>query len=101
MKKMKFALYKIEHWLHQPGKIFIVCLLVLVTSLIGNGTIWRLWGLHQDEIRFGQDIAKSKEEAQKLDKQMVIAKDPQHIEHLAKDKMDLVGENDLIFIFPN
>ncbi len=101
VNKLKLLSYQFENWLYQPAKIFFICFIVLITSLLANKTIWTLWGLYQDESRFKTEIVNSKKEAEKLDKQMVIAKDPQYIEQLAKDKMDLVGENDLIFIFPN
>ena len=41
------------------------------------------------------------DDAKALTVQMTVVKDPQYIERLAKDKMDLVGENDLMFVFPN
>ncbi|MBC7457503.1 MAG: septum formation initiator family protein, partial [Bdellovibrionaceae bacterium] len=36
-----------------------------------------------------------------LTAQMTVVKDPLYIERMAKDKMDLVGENDLMFVFSN
>ncbi len=66
-----------------------------------NGTVWKVWGLYRDEARFKMEINKAKTDTQLVEGQMTMVKDPRYIERLAKDKMDLVGENDLMFVFPN
>ncbi|AGH94934.1 hypothetical protein A11Q_714 [Pseudobdellovibrio exovorus JSS] len=44
-------------------------------------------------------ILKSREQAQLLDMQISQAKDPSFIERQALDKLDMVGEHDLVFVF--
>jgi cell division protein FtsB len=98
---IKSATYQFQSWLYRPSKVFIVCFFVLCGSLLLNGTVWKVWGLYRDEVRFKSEIIKTVADVRGLENQMSLVKDPQYIERLAKDKMDLVGENDLMFVFPN
>ena len=66
-----------------------------------NGTVWKVWGLYRDEAKFKSEILKTQNDTKALTAQMSVVKDPQYIERMAKDKMDLVGENDLMFVFSN
>lgn len=101
MHQLKVLSYRFQNWLYQPSKVLIVCLGVLLGSLMLNGTVWKVWGLYRDEVRFKHEIVRAKADALNVEAQMTLAKDPRYIERLAKDKMDLVGENDLVFVFPN
>ncbi|MBC7753529.1 MAG: septum formation initiator family protein [Moraxellaceae bacterium] len=101
MDQLKSVTYKFQGWLYQPYKVFILCLCLLCGSLLLNGTVWKVWGLYRDEAKFKAAITKTIDDTKALTVQMTVVKDPQYIERLAKDKMDLVGENDLMFVFPN
>ncbi|WP_041575594.1 septum formation initiator family protein [Pseudobdellovibrio exovorus] len=76
-----------------------MCICVFVLSLFFNGAIWRVWGLHRDMATIESQILKSREQAQLLDMQISQAKDPSFIERQALDKLDMVGEHDLVFVF--
>jgi hypothetical protein len=80
---IQFAL-KFRSILNQPLKVFFICTVVLFASLLVNGALWRVWGLHRDI----SVIVHIKQ-----------AKDPVYIERLAKDKLDLVNRDDLVFVF--
>lgn len=101
INQIKTATYQFQNWLYKPSKVFIVCVFVLCASLIWNGTLWKVWGLYRDEARFNTAISSILADSKNLDMQMNLVKDPQYIERMAKDKMDLVGENDLMFVFSN
>lgn len=101
INNIKSATYQFQSWLYRPYKVFIVSFFVLCASLVWNGTVWKVWSLYRDEVRFKSEIAKTTLDTKNLENQMSLVKDPQYIERLAKDKMDLVGENDLMFVFPN
>lgn len=75
--------------------------MILLGSLLVNGTVWKVWGLYRDESRFKMEIVKAKADILAVEGQMTMVRDPRYIERLARDKMDLVGENDLMFVFPN
>lgn len=101
MHQLKVLSYRFQNWLYQPYKVFIVCLGIMMASLMINGTLWKVWGLYRDEVRFKQEIVQVKDDTRAVEAQMTLVKDPRYIERLAKDKMDLVSENDLVFVFPN
>jgi cell division protein FtsB len=76
-----------------------MCLVVFVISLFFNGTVWRIWGLRRDMATIQGQIQASKSFSKNLDMQIKQAKDPSFIERQAKDKLDMVGEHDLVFVF--
>ncbi len=92
--------FKLKNWLNQPQKVFIGCLFLLIISLFLNGTVWKVWGLYRDQSVIKEQINQARITIKSYDQQMVLAKDSTFIEHQARDKMDLVGENDLVFVFP-
>ena len=65
-----------------------------------NGAVWRVWGLKRDLNTITEQINKSKAMSESLDMQIKQAKDQSYIARQAKDKLDMVGEHDLIFVFP-
>lgn len=90
----------LRRFLYRPGRVFAVCLAFLAMNLVFDGILWRLWGLHHDHERRGSEIALLKEQVTSLDRQLKQARDPSFIERQARDRLDLVGQNDLLFVFP-
>jgi cell division protein FtsB len=85
--------------LHNPMKIFIICLCFAVVSLLLNGGVFQLYKLHRDYDILKDQIVAAKVHISGLNKQLKMAKDPSFIEHQALDNYDLVDENDLVFVF--
>lgn len=89
----------VSDFLQQPLKVLIVCLGLVFAGLFVDGSLLRLWVLHRDsqelEERMVNIVAKSNELAAKIKQ----AKDPQFIEIQARDRFELAGEGDLIFVF--
>ena len=90
----------LRKFLHRPSHVFVVCLIFLCTSLVFDGILWRLWGLHRDQERLTSEIHSIETEIGSLGRQLRQARDPAFIERQAREKLDLVGENDLVFVFP-
>ncbi len=90
---------KFRSILNQPLKVFLICTVVLFASLLVNGALWRVWGLHRDISVIEEKITHAKSQAKLLDVHIKQAKDPVYIERLAKDKLDLVNRDDLVFVF--
>lgn len=89
-----------RNFLNHPGKVTALCLVFFATTLILNGLLWRLWGLHRDYERLTAEISETEGAIEKLNAQLRQAKDPSFIERQARDKLDLVSEKDLVFVFP-
>ena len=99
MSYSKFAI-GLRRFLNHPGKVALCCLGIFIVSIILNGNVFRLWGLHRDFDRITSDIAQTKTNIAGLSGQLKQAKDPAFIERQARDKLDLAGEHDLVFVFP-
>lgn len=90
----------LHRFLNRPDRVLLMCTVFLSMSLLFNGVLWRLWGLHRDLDRLGRDTIEARENLVTLDRQLAQAKDPAFIEQQARDRLDLAGENDLVFVFP-
>lgn len=90
---------KFRNFLNHPLKVLVFCFFIFVISLFINGSVWRVLGLYRDRAVIHQQIQDMTKQASILDVQIKQAKDPAFIERQARDKLDLVDQNDLIFIF--
>lgn len=98
MSYSKFA-KGLRRLLNHPEKVAVFCCFVFGVSIFLNGNIWRLWSLHRDFDHINAEIAQAQESNMTLEAQLKQAKDPAYIERQARDKLDLAGENDLVFVF--
>jgi cell division protein FtsB len=98
MAVRKFAT-SFRNFLNHPGKVATICAICFVATLVLNGLLWRLWGLRRDYARLSHEISSTRTGIEKLTGQLKQAKDPSFIERQARDKLDLVGEKDLVFVF--
>lgn len=90
----------LRRFLNHPPRVALCCLGVFAVSIVLNGNVFRLWGLHRDFDRITADIVTTRENITSLAGQLTQAKDPTYIERQARDKLDLAGEHDLVFVFP-
>ncbi|MEN0060231.1 MAG: septum formation initiator family protein [Bdellovibrio sp.] len=98
MSYTQFAL-GFRRFLNHPTKVFFCCLSVFIVSIILNGNLFRLWGFHRDFARITAEISSTHDSISQLSSQLKQAKDPAFIERQARDKLDLAGEQDLVFVF--
>lgn len=92
--------YGIRQFLNNPLKVFIVCLFTFIIALFLNGGLWKVWGLRRDYSTINEQIILAQKQSSVLDMQIRQAKDPAFIERQARDKLDMVSEKDLVFVFP-
>lgn len=90
----------VRRFLNHPTKVATCCLVVFAVSIVLNGNVFRLWGLHRDFDRINEEISSTRKNIAGLSAQLKQAKDPSFIERQARDKLDLAGEHDLVFVFP-
>ncbi len=79
--------------------MLVVCLVLSFGSLAINGSILSLYGLHRDRSEITRQISNLKSEIIAQDEKLKQARDPVYIERQALDHLDLVSENDLVFVF--
>ncbi len=91
--------FRFRQLLNKPIKVALVCAILFVLTLFVNGTLWRVWGLRRDQSTIIEQISNTQKKATFLDVQIKQAKDPSFIERQARDRQDMVSENDLVFVF--
>lgn len=90
----------LRRFLNNPSKVALWCVIIFCVSIVLNGNVFRLWGLHRDHDRIILEIKETKHNISSLSAQLRQAKDPSFIERQARDKLDLAGEHDIVFVFP-
>lgn len=88
-----------RRFLNNPTQVFMVGLGIFLVSIVLNGNAFKLWGLHRDYDRITEEIQATRLNIKSLSGQLRQAKDPTFIERQARDKLDLVAEHDLVFVF--
>lgn len=91
--------HRVRELLDHPKKVFLLCAAFFIFSMLTSGLWWRLWALKADESRRVQLIQEEKQKLQKLEGMLAQAQSLKYIEKQAKDRLDLVAEDDLVFIF--
>jgi cell division protein FtsB len=89
----------LNHLLQAPQKVVWICLGLITLNLVIDGSLFRLWSLHQDFNKLESRRVSLEQQNQKLKMQLQKAKDPAFLEREARDRFDLVSEGDLVFVF--
>jgi hypothetical protein len=101
MKTIKKGAMAVRASLEHPGRILFYCLGFFIMTLLLNGVPLRLWGLYRDLERYQLEIEQTQLALRDLGLKLNQASDPVYIEQQARDRLDLAGDDDLIFVFPN
>ena len=99
MKRISKFSHGLYSFLHKPHKVVVLCSAILICSLLFNGALINLYSLRRGQEKLIDQMASSKIELARLNKQIQVTKDPHYIERQAVDNYDLVSEGDLIFVF--
>jgi cell division protein FtsB len=86
---------------NSPLRVLTICFAFGFLTLILDGTLLRLWSLHREHDRIEQSISEIQTQSKVLGRQISKAKEMEFVERQARDRFDLVGENDLVFVFSN
>lgn len=77
----------------------LICLGLLVLNGVIDGSLFRLWSLHRDNVSIREKIVVLKDKNEEMKVRLKKAKDPAFLEREARDRFDLVSEGDLVFVF--
>ena len=78
-----------------------VCGAFAFINFVINGNIYRLWNLNNEYQKMSQRMEKNQQVIVQLNQDIANMKDPLYIERQAIEKLDMVEENDLVFVFPS
>lgn len=85
--------------MHYPLKVFLICLGFAFASLVLEGSLFQLWSLHRDHAEFEKRISQIRKESKELQMKIAKTSDPAYVELEARNRLDMAGQGDLIFIF--
>src|SRR4051812_39102111 len=88
--------------LDHPVRVAIVASFMAFGGLLLEGTLLNLWDLHREksrlENRYKETVQTNKELLRKIDQ---AKSSDRFIARQALDRLDMIGENELVFIFEN
>ena len=96
MKRRHF----IEKLLMSPHIILVLCLIWVILHLIVDGTAIKIWKLAQKEADLTENIALLEQKTQDISIEIKKNYMPEYLERLARERFDLVQDQDLVFVFP-
>ncbi|MCB0390333.1 MAG: septum formation initiator family protein [Bdellovibrionales bacterium] len=100
---MSRLLIKIFTWihdiLHQPRKVLIACLAVILFSLLFQGGLFQTWSLYRDQNVLTRKIQKIKQDTEHLNLKIERVSDPNFLELEVRNQLDYVEKGDLVFVF--
>ena len=89
----------VSQFVHRPLQVLSFCLAIVFVGLVLDGTLFRLWSLYRDSETLAHKTTNVSHEADKLQMQILKAKDTDFIGLQARERFELAGEGDLIFVF--
>lgn len=90
----------VESCIQNPYRIFFICSVFIFINVIFDGTLFRIRKLYLSRKILIEKSYEIKKKNQKILEKLEKIKDPQFLEKEIRNRFDLAGEGDLIFIFP-
>lgn len=99
MQVLRAAGEAIRRWVSSPLKVLLTCLIFAVLQLLIQGNLFHLVRLHGDRQVLSAKLLSIDGDLGLLEQKIRQAKDPMFIEKEAKDRLDMAGEDELVFVF--
>ncbi len=99
--RVRMDIFFILDIFNSPKKVLLVCGVSLFMALAANGSLFELWKLHGEREKIFLKIEKAKRQIQDLSQELRLAQDPEFIKRQARDRFNMVGKDDLLFLFPS
>lgn len=100
MQKFFVQFFRLVHgFLEKPNQVFWTCVAIAVINIVLDGSLFRLWGLYRDHNEIQSQVAQLEVSTEQMTIRLKKAKDPSFLEREALDRLDLVNEGDLVFVF--
>lgn len=100
MQKFFVQFFRLVHgFLEKPNQVLWTCVGIAVINIVLDGSLFRLWGLYRDHNEVQTQVAQLQKSTEQMAIRLKKAKDPSFLEREALDRLDLVNEGDLVFVF--
>lgn len=96
---MKQILDDFQQSLMQPTKVAFICVIIGTVAVLYDGSLYRYWSLQKTETEVIEKIAKIQSATRNLRSQIELTQQPDFIEKQARENLDLVGDDEIVFIF--
>lgn len=94
---------KISHFIHRtlnsPLTVIFYCFVFLFLNLVLNGSLYKLYELSRSQSQIQQQIVDERNKLKNIQQQIKVAQDPAFIERQARDQLELLEKDDLLFVF--
>ncbi len=77
----------------------MACIGVAFFSIIFDGSLFQLWGLHRDQLLLESKVSQIIQSTEELNAKIERVSDPNFLELEVRDQLDYVRKGDLVFIF--
>lgn len=85
--------------LHEPRRILILVGGAALAALILQGDLLQYWRLKSEVMRLRTEISELALSTGQMKEKNRKARDPAFIEREARDRLDMLGEDDIEFVF--
>lgn len=90
---------KFSNLLEKPTRVFLLCLILLFIGLVMDSSLWRLYQTHTNKLALVSKIQEENEKILKIKHQLDQLKNPAYIEKQARERLEFLEKNDLLFVF--
>ena len=90
----------LDRWLFRPKHILIICSVVILYAVVFDGTLFKLRRLYLSQKAIDQKTFEIQTKNRVLLRKLEKLSDPKFLEKEVRNRFDLAGKGDLIFIFP-
>ena len=93
----------IQSWfrdlINSPMRVFIYAACVVFFALILDGSLFQYWTLVREHTRLQQSINSQEKQSAELTSRIRQARSLDFVERQARDRLDLVNQDELVFVF--
>ena len=89
----------IHFFIDSPKRSFILCCIFVFFALVFDGSLFHLWRLHRDQKALNERIIQAQVATEVLHLEVKKARNPKYVEKQARERFDLVAEDELVFVF--
>lgn len=90
---------KLSYMLERPFRVIIFCFCLLMIGLVFDGSLWRLYHIHQNKKLLEARISEENNKIDMIRLQLAQLKNPAFIEKQARERLEFLEKGDLLFVF--
>ncbi len=90
---------KISNLLERPFRVIGICFCLLMIGIVFDGSLWRLYHIHQNKELLETKINEENNKIEMIKLQLGQLKNPAFIEKQARERLEFLEKDDLLFVF--